>query len=104
MAGLADVVAHPDGTAYNAFAGWPLATYGIAGKTGTAQAKPKQDTAIFVGFGPVAEPRHVVSVVMEQSGFGASAAAPVARRVFGAITGLDAGASASFVPLNGAGD
>ncbi|MBW8825734.1 MAG: penicillin-binding protein 2 [Acidobacteria bacterium] len=105
MAGLAGVVSDPDGTAFNAFASFPLRSYGIAGKTGTAQAKPKQDTALFVGYGPTSDPRYAVAVVMEQSGFGASAAAPVARRVFSAIAGVDGGnGPATFVQLNGAGD
>ncbi len=104
LAGLTGVVQDPDGTAYNAFAGFPLRTYGIAGKTGTAQAKPKQDTALFVGYGPTVSPRHVVAVIMEQSGFGASAAAPVARRVFASLAGVEKESAASFVQLNGAGD
>ena len=92
------------GTAYNAFLGFPLAQWGIAGKTGTAQAPPKQDTALFVGFGPTAAPQHVVAVVMEQSGFGASAAAPVARRVFGVLSGLEVQGPVQFVQANTAGD
>jgi penicillin-binding protein 2 len=54
----------------------------VAGKTGTAEVFGKQDTALFAAFGPTEAPRYVVSVVMEEAGFGAAAAAPVARRVF----------------------
>ncbi|MEN3273557.1 MAG: penicillin-binding protein 2 [Actinomycetota bacterium] len=104
MAGFTGAVANSDGTAYNAFAGFPLGQYPIAGKTGTAQAPPKQDTALFVGMGPMPDPRYVTAVVMEQSGFGASAAAPVARRVFGQLSGLEAQTPVQFVGLNGAGD
>jgi penicillin-binding protein 2 len=90
MAGFNGVVAIEEGTAYNAFTGFPLDQYPIAGKTGTAQAPPRQDTALFVGMAPAYDVRHVVTVVMEQSGFGSSAAAPVARRIFGQLSGLEA--------------
>lgn len=102
--GLERVVSDEEGTAYNAFAGFPLAQYGIAGKTGTAQDPPRQDTALFTAYGPTADPKHVVSVVMEQSGFGASAAAPVARRVFEVLAGIGVQGRAEFTPVNGVGD
>lgn len=89
MAGFGGAVSDPQGTSFNAFAGFPLDRYPIAGKTGTAQAPPRQDTALFVGMAPAYDVRHVVAVVMEQSGFGASAAAPVARRIFGQLSGLE---------------
>ncbi len=95
-AGLRDVTrfgvtATGDGTAATAFDGFPLAAYPILGKTGTAQAKPKQDTALFVAAAPADAPRYVVSVVVEQGGFGSVAAAPVARRIFGFLSGLENG-------------
>ncbi|MCU1377973.1 MAG: penicillin-binding protein 2 [Acidimicrobiales bacterium] len=104
MQGLEGALTDPKGTATNAFAGFPLKQWGIAGKTGTAQATPKQDTALFAAFGPTADPQHVVTVVMEQSGFGASAAAPVARRVFEQLAGVGNTAPVQFTRANGAGD
>jgi penicillin-binding protein 2 len=104
MAGFNGAVSDPQGTAYNAFAGFPLAQYPVAGKTGTAQAPPRQDTALFVGMAPAYDARYVTAVVMEQSGFGASAAAPVARRIFGQLSGLETQGPVGFVALNGAGD
>lgn len=56
-----------------------------AGKTGTAEVTGKQDTSFFTAYAPANAPRYVVSVVLEESGLGASAAAPVARRVLEAI-------------------
>lgn len=69
----------------------------VAGKTGTAQVvrlkegalrrKPhelpyeERDHAWFVGFAPVEEPRIAVAVLVEHGGFGASAAAPIAREI-----------------------
>lgn len=51
----------------------------IGGKTGTAQAgKGKKDHAIFIGMAPVDDPQIVVSVIVENSGFGATWAAPIA--------------------------
>jgi penicillin-binding protein 2 len=106
MQGLERALTDDRGTATNAFAGFPLKQFGIAGKTGTAQAKPKQDTALFAAFGPTQDLAngHVVTVVMEQSGFGASAAAPVARRVFETIAGVQSTGPVQFTQVNGAGD
>jgi len=42
----------------------------------------KEPTAWFVGFGPTADPQYVVVCVIDQAGFGATAAAPVVRDVF----------------------
>ena len=80
------------GTAADAFVGFRETTkMSIAGKTGTAEVgidpKSNQDTSLFVGFGPVSDPRFVVSVVMEQSGFGAAAAAPTVRAIFDRLYG-----------------
>jgi penicillin-binding protein 2 len=102
--GLTRVISDPKGTAYNAFQGFPLAQWGIAGKTGTAQVANRQDNALFVGWGPTADPRYVVSVVMEQSGFSATSAAPVARRLFGVISGLEPDGTAQYTQVNGAGE
>lgn len=81
MAGFKGVVADPKGTAFGAFAGFPLDKFPIAGKTGTAEVNGKGDTSLFAAYAPADSPKYVISVVMEESGFGANAAAPVARRV-----------------------
>ncbi len=88
LTGFEGAVADPDGTAFSAFAGFPLSSFPVAGKTGTAEVAGKQDTALFSAFAPADNPKFEVTVVMEQSGFGASAAAPVARRVFEKLAGL----------------
>jgi len=73
----------------------------IAGKTGTAQvaklvkrtknvesiAYKYRDHAWFAGFAPYDDPQIAVVVIVEHGGFGASAAAPVAREVFKAYFG-----------------
>ncbi|HZA77790.1 MAG TPA: penicillin-binding protein 2 [Acidimicrobiales bacterium] len=84
--GLANVPVR--GTAAGAFAGFPLEDFPIAGKTGTAQVDNKADTALFSAFGPVNAPRYQVTAVLEESGFGATSAAPVVRRVFEVLAGV----------------
>jgi len=73
-------------------------SYAIAGKTGTAQvftvsrserltqkvAERLKDHAWFIAFAPVEAPRIAVAVLVENGGFGASAAAPIARKVMDA--------------------
>src|SRR5207249_5629082 len=66
LQGLMGAVGSPSGTAYPAFDGFPFGTFTLAGKTGTAQVGDKQDTSLFVAFGPVEEPRYLVTAVMEE--------------------------------------
>ncbi|MBW3556510.1 MAG: penicillin-binding protein 2 [Actinobacteria bacterium] len=81
LEGLLGAVSTEDGTASAAFSGFPHQSFPLAGKTGTAQVRGKQDSALFAAFGPVSAPRYAVAVVLEEAGFGGSAAAPVARRI-----------------------
>ena len=75
------------------------APYSIAGKTGTAQvfsvaqnakyvekevAERLRDHSWFVAFAPVEAPRIALVVLVENGGFGAAAAAPIARKVMDA--------------------
>jgi penicillin-binding protein 2 len=85
MAGFQGVISDPSGTGFGAFAGFPLAQFPVAGTTGTAEVVGKFDTSLFTAYAPANAPRYVVTVVMEESGLGASAAAPVARRVLEGI-------------------
>jgi penicillin-binding protein 2 len=89
LAGFEGVVDNPRGTAYNVFAGTPLAGMGLAGKTGTAQVNPpRQDTSVFTSFGPASNPRYVVDAFVEEAGYGASVAAPVVREIWDALYNL----------------
>ena len=81
-----------EGTGARAFAG---AEYESGGKTGTAQVfslkgsdykagKLKQelrDHALFIAFAPVDKPKIALAVLVENGGFGAQSAAPIARMV-----------------------
>jgi penicillin-binding protein 2 len=50
----------------------------ICGKTGTAQNPHGKDNSVFVGFAPMDNPKIAIAVYVENAGFGATYAAPVA--------------------------
>ncbi len=94
MAGFTGVVQDASGTAYETFRGLNFPG-GIAGKTGTADTVAgKEPTAWFVGFGPTADPQYVVVCVIDQAGYGATAAAPVVRDIFGYLADHPVGPAA----------
>ena len=83
-----------EGTSAPAFKG---AAYTSAAKTGTAQvvaikqdekynaaktAERLRDHALFIAFAPAEVPTIALALVVENAGFGAASAAPIARRVF----------------------
>jgi penicillin-binding protein 2 len=83
-----------DGTSARSFAG---AKYQSAGKTGTAQAvsisqkekydarkleEHQRDHALYIAYAPAEAPRIALALVIENAGWGAQQAAPIARRVF----------------------
>ena len=81
LGGLLGVTSEVDGTAYFPFGGFPHEEWLVAGKTGTAEVVGKADNSLFAAFGPNPDPEYVVVAIMEESGFGASVAAPAVRRV-----------------------
>lgn len=50
----------------------------MGGKTGTAQNPHGKDHSLFIGFAPIENPKIAVAVVVENAGFGATWAAPIA--------------------------
>ncbi len=68
--------------------------YSVAGKTGTAQvfslagkqynasaiSEFKRDHALYIAFAPADKPKYALALVVENAGFGATAAAPIARQ------------------------
>jgi len=83
-----------EGTGARAFAGAP---YASGGKTGTAQvvgikqgekyveskvAERFRDHALFIAYAPADKPKIALAVIVENAGFGARSAAPIARQVF----------------------
>ncbi len=101
LGGLEGAIYDTNGTAYATFQG-----YGgmpLAGKTGTATESSNtnvQPTAWFVAFGPTSAPRYVVAVVIDQAGYGAAAAAPVARQIFTYLTNHPIGSADLHPPSN----
>ncbi len=88
------VAVNKGGTGTRVFAGAP---YTSAGKTGTAQAvslgqnvrynarlleEHQRDHSLFAAFAPAEEPQIALALIVENAGFGAASAAPIARRVF----------------------
>lgn len=54
-----------------------------AGKTGTAEVPGGRETnALFVGYGPVRNPEIAVAVVVENGGYGAESAVPIAHAIY----------------------
>ena len=83
-----------EGTSTRVFAG---AGYLSGGKTGTAQAvtigqkdkynsakmqERQRDHAVYIAFAPAHDPQIALAVIVENAGWGAGVAAPIARRVF----------------------
>jgi penicillin-binding protein 2 len=95
-AAMVGVTTDPSGTAYAAFVGAP---YRAAGKTGTAQVvgigqnekydarlveERHRDHSLFIAYAPAepgAKPRIAIALLVENGGWGALAAAPIARAV-----------------------
>ena len=57
----------------------------IAGKTGTAQNPHGKDHALFIAFAPFDNPQIAVAVIVENVGFGATYAAPIAKEMIKAF-------------------
>jgi penicillin-binding protein 2 len=95
---MVGVTSEPGGTGVQAFAG---ATYTSGGKTGTAQvvgikknekgrsmydakamAERHRDHSLYIAFAPADKPRIALALIVENGGFGAAAAAPIARKAF----------------------
>jgi len=83
-----------EGTSAAAFRG---ASYTSGGKTGTAQVvtiaqgakynasqvdERHRDHALFIAYAPADDPKIALAMIVENAGFGAQAAAPIARRAF----------------------
>ncbi|MCB0869803.1 MAG: penicillin-binding protein 2 [Solirubrobacterales bacterium] len=78
MDGLHDAAQAPEGTSYKVFGGFPVK---VAGKTGTAERQPKADQAWYAALAPADNPEIAVIVTVEEGGFGADTAAPVALQI-----------------------
>lgn len=78
MEGLHDAAQAPGGTSYDLFGGFPVE---VAGKTGTAERIGRADQSWYAVLAPYPNPRIVTIVTVEEGGFGAESAAPVALQI-----------------------
>ncbi len=81
MEGLHDAAQAPGGTSYQVFGGFPIK---VAGKTGTAERPPHGDQSWYVALAPYPNPEIAVATTVEQGGFGADTAAPLALAILSA--------------------
>ncbi|HEY2142587.1 MAG TPA: penicillin-binding protein 2 [Solirubrobacteraceae bacterium] len=83
MEGIHDAASQPGGTSFDVWRGWDQGQHPVYGKTGTAQHGVKgeftEDQSWYMCY--VADPKRpiVIAVTVEQGGFGAETAAPIAR-------------------------
>jgi penicillin-binding protein 2 len=96
--GLELTVNSPRGTAFNVFASSPLASLGVAGKTGTAEVRPLVPYAWFAGYAPMNDPEIVVVVNVEQGGGGSQTAAPIVRTIMEHYFGFTVDVEGTFTP------
>jgi penicillin-binding protein 2 len=81
MEGLHEAASQPGGTSADVWIGWNQARHPVFGKTGTAQHEGKEDQSWYMCY--IGDPNHpiVIAVTVEQGGFGAETAAPIARLI-----------------------
>jgi penicillin-binding protein 2 len=100
MEGIHQAASQPGGTSAAVWSGWDQAQHPVYGKTGTAQHVGKEDQSWYMCY--IGDPSRpiVIAVTVEQGGFGAETAAPIARLLasqwFGKEKKFVAGSSHTF--------
>jgi penicillin-binding protein 2 len=100
MEGIHEAASQPGGTSADVWSGWDQAQNPVYGKTGTAEHVGKEDQSWYLCY--IADPNRpiLIAVTVEQGGFGAETAAPIARLLasqwFGKPKQFVAGASKTF--------
>ena len=100
MEGIHQAASQPGGTSAAVWSGWDQAQHPVYGKTGTAQHVGKEDQSWYMCY--IGDPSRpiVIAVTVEQGGFGAETAAPIARLLasqwFGKAKKFVAGSSHTF--------
>ena len=79
MEGIHQAASQTGGTSADVWRGWDQALHPVYGKTGTAQRAGQEDQSWYMAY--IGDPTRpiVIAVTVEQGGFGAETAAPVAR-------------------------
>jgi penicillin-binding protein 2 len=100
MEGLHEAASQPGGTSADVWAGWDQTQHPVYGKTGTAEHLGKEDQSWYMCYLPDSKRPIVLAVTVEQGGFGAETAAPIARLMaaqwFGKPKKFVAGSSKTF--------
>jgi penicillin-binding protein 2 len=100
MQGIHEAASSPGGTSADVWTGWNQEEHPVYGKTGTAERAGQVEQAWYMCY--VADPKRpiVIAVTVQQGGFGAETAAPVARLIasqwFGKPKKFVAGSSKTF--------
>ncbi len=100
MEGIHQAASQPGGTSADVWSGWNQSQLPVYGKTGTAERYGKEDQSWYMAY--IADPKRpiVIAVTVEQGGFGAETAAPIARLMasqwFGKPLKFVAGSSKTF--------
>jgi penicillin-binding protein 2 len=98
MEGLHDAAMSQGGTSYPVFCDYPT---DIAGKTGTATRTGQADQSWYMALAPYDHPKYVVAVTIEQGGFGADTAAPVAKQILDQLLRIPDGKAGSGCSTSG---
>jgi penicillin-binding protein 2 len=100
MEGIHEAASQPGGTSADVWAGWDQSQHPVYGKTGTAEHLGKEDQSWYMCYVADASRPIVIAVTVEQGGFGAETAAPIARLLasqwFGKPKRFVSGASKTF--------
>ncbi len=100
MEGIHEAASRPGGTSADVWAGWNQEQHPVYGKTGTAERPPHLEQSWYMCF--INDPTRpiVIAVTVEEGGFGAETAAPIARLIaskwFGRPEKFVAGTSKTF--------
>jgi penicillin-binding protein 2 len=100
MEGIHEAASQPGGTSFDVWTGWDQEQHPVYGKTGTAEHVGKEDQSWYMCYVADANRPIVIAVTVEQGGFGAETAAPIARLIasqwFGKPKKFVSGASKTF--------
>ncbi|HTR73145.1 MAG TPA: penicillin-binding transpeptidase domain-containing protein, partial [Solirubrobacteraceae bacterium] len=100
MQGIHEAASQPGGTSADVWAGWNQEQHPVYGKTGTAERAGQVEQSWYMCY--IADPSRpiVIAVTVQQGGFGAETAAPIARLIasqwFGAAKKFVVGTSKTF--------
>ncbi len=100
MEGIHEAASEPGGTSADVWTGWNQEKHPVYGKTGTAERAGHVEQSWYMCY--IADPKRpiVIAVTVEEGGFGAETAAPIARLIasqwFGVAPSFVAGTSKTF--------